>query len=403
MNTGTTLIAFLLAAVGVLSPHVAPAQTTPEAGSPRVGFRLLHSFKFGGPEGSDPWGGLVQASDSNFYGVTYSGTGDDKGTVFRLRPGGGVVTVHKFSGPDGDVPLARLIQARDGNLYGSTRSGGAFDGGTVFRIAPDGQLATLFSFPQQGPLGRGPESALVEASDGNLYGSTVFGGPDNLGAVFRMSLDGAVTNVHTFGPGEPGFCSPLIQAADGNLYGTSYYGGTSNAGTVFRMTLDGTLTILKSFGGIEVDAFYPDGGLLEGMDGKLYGTATRGAGAGGIAFAITTGGEFTLVHTFLKNGKAGYWPSGELVQDADGNLYGSTEHGGAFGAGAVFRMTLDGKVADLRVFEYGRDGGSDKRLVRSVDGRLYGMAHAGGALSGGTLFALGQKPARAPALQSPGQ
>ncbi len=400
MNKRATLIAFFVAAVGALSPHFASAQATPEAGSPRVGFRLLHSFSR--PEGYGLYGGLVQASDGNFYGVTtYGGGFRDLGTVFRLRPGGGVVTVHKFSGMDGAYPSGGLIQARDGNLYGTTSGGGLFGRGTTFRITPDGQLTTLFAFRTDGPEGASPLATLLEAIDGNLYGTTGYGGLHGWGTVFRMSLDGTVTPVYSFDVLEPhSVMFPLIQAGDGQLYGTSNYGGIDDAGTVFRMTLDGTLTIMKIFSATGLDGFGPAGGLLEGMDGKLYGTAFDGGSFGaGTAFTITTEGAFTLLHSFRQAGKVGYYPGGTLVQGTDGNLYGGTSSGGAFGAGTVFRMTLDGSVADLHAFDFS-DGYDEKTLVRSADGRLYGTAVYGGVggvqSGGGTLFALGEKPVLAP-------
>ncbi len=402
MNKRATLIAFLVAAVGALSPQVASAQAMPDAGSPRVEFRLLHSF-LRGPGGIYPQGGLVQASDGNFYGVTSDSGYHGKGTVFRLRPGGAVITVHSFSGPDGTTPVGGLIQARDGNLYGSTQYRGPFGGGTLFRMTPDGQLTTLFAFHRDGPEGRRPTAALVEASDGNLYG-TARGGPKFAGTVFRMSLDGSVTLVHAFDPklGEPAAPGqPLIQARDGHLYGTSSAGGTEGRGTVFRVTLDGTLTVLKSFSSTGPDGSDPLAGLLEGMDGRLYGTTSRVGLSffSGTAFAITTEGSSAVLHTFRRRGKAGYYPTGTLVQGPDGNLYGGTNAGGAFGDGTVFRMTLDGQVADLHAFDNrdNRDGSGYKTLVRSADGRLYGTAGEGGGDGFGTLFAMGEKPVSATA------
>ncbi len=246
----------------------------------------------------------------------------------------------------------------------------------------------------------------MEASDSNFYGTTERGGLYGGGTMFRMSLDGAVTTLYSFGePNGPAIPNaPLIQASDGYLYGTSHDYGAEGAGTIFRLTLDGTMTVLKSFSYSGPDGANP-GGLLEGMDGKLYGTtATAGGAQSGTAFAITTEGTFTLVHTFLKKGKVGYQPSsGTLVQGADGSLYGGTNSGGVFGYGAVYRITLDGKVADLRAFDPSRDGYSDKTLVRSADGRLYGAAYAGGEGGGGTLFALGEKPVRATAPRAQGR
>ncbi len=409
MKLHNGLIAFCMAA-GVLSLQAASAQTetVAQAGSPRIGFRLLHSFEFGRMNASAPSHGLVQASDGNFYGLTYNGGRHKLGTVFRLRPGGGVVTLHSFSGPDGARPEGGLIQASDGNLYGTTTAGGEFNDGSLFRITPDGQLTTLHSFSGTDTQGRIPRATLVQASDGNLYGATTIGGVAGLGSVFRMSLDGAVTTVYSFNSleGPVGVEWPLIQAKDGHLYGTSYTGGNEQVGTIFKVTLDGKMTILKSFAFLSQEGGSPDGGLLEGLDGNLYGTTLSGGRSSqGVVFAITTEGAYTRLHSFASTPKAGRGPQGTLVQGPDGSLYGCTNSGGTFGdnfsGGTVFRMTLDGRVAALHAFDPARDGSGVKTLVRSADGRLYGTAEERGTGGGGTLFALGEKPVRETAASVP--
>lgn len=395
MNKRAALIVFLVAAVGGLSPRRASAQASPEAGSPRVGFRVLHSFAERGPGSNRPFHGLVEASDGFFYGATEGGI-HDKGTVFRFRPGGAVVTVHKFLGPDGDAPVGGLVQARDGNLYGSTIAGGAFGNGTLFRITPDGQLTTLFSFRANNRDGHYP-SALMEAGDGNLYGTTRLGGRHGSGVVFRMSTDGAVTPVYSFNQqlDDPyDFKSRLIQARDGHLYGTSTAGGAARGGTVYRMTLDGVLTVLKSFSSTDgTDGYAPDDAVLEGLDGKLYGTAMAGGRStgDGTLFAITTDDSFELLGFFGES--LGRKPVGALVQDPDGNLYGTTFSGGAALGGTAFRMTPDRRLAPVYAFDFSLDGGFYRQLVFGSDGRLYGTASAGGVGNGGTLFGLGARRA----------
>jgi len=189
--------------------------------------------------------GLVQASDGNLYGTTaYDNT---LGTVFRITTNGALTTLHFFyGGSDGGYPQAGLVQASDGNLYGTTEFGGvanwyAGSGGTVFRITTNGALTSLYSFTG-GNDGGNPLAGLVQASDGNLYGTTFYGGNTNLngygyGTVFRITTNGVETVLYSFtGEGDGGNpVAGLVQASDGKLYGTTEYGGTNGYGTIFAL------------------------------------------------------------------------------------------------------------------------------------------------------------------------
>src|ERR1035438_1763288 len=199
---------------------------------------------FAGTNGSTPVAGLVQASDGNLYGTTSVGGTSNDGTVFRITPGGTLTTLYSFTGADGENPQAGLIQASDGNLYGTTESGGTiillgkpltFIWGTVFRITPGGTETTLYSFTG-GADGGSPQAGLIQASDGNLYGTTASGGAGPRGTVFSITPGGTLTTLYSF-YGNSGPQGALIQASDGNFYGTTSGGGTSGGGTVFRITL----------------------------------------------------------------------------------------------------------------------------------------------------------------------
>jgi uncharacterized repeat protein (TIGR03803 family) len=326
----------------------------------------LHSFDGNG--GANPVAGLVQASDGNFYGTTeYGGANDDPrcnygdlfgcGTVFKVTPGGNVTTLYNFcSQPycsDGYGPLGVLVQARDGNFYGMTSAGGigaerthcGQGCGTVFKITPDGTLTTLHSFDFND--GYAPFAGLVQASDGNLYGTTLGGGANAAGTVLKITPAGTLTTLHSF-RGADGLepWESLVQASDGNLYGTTVLGGSSGncvdgCGTVFKITPDGVLTTLHSFD--NNDGTYAIGGLVQASDGNFYGTTFYGGaihtcvGGCGTAFKITPGGMLTTLHTFI-NTTDGANPYGGLVQATDGNLYGTTQYGGARGDGTVFRL-----------------------------------------------------------------
>ncbi len=276
--------------------------------TPQEGKTNLHNFA-GPPEGSCPIGGLIQGTDGNFYGVTEDGGSNNcsaspmeqffqifgyccdpayggYGTVFRITEQGTFTNLHTFSGgADGAFPEAALLQGSDGFLYGTT-SGGNISAGTVFRMATDGSgFTNLYQFinPTNGTTSL---AALIQDGNGYLYGTTYGGGTNGLGTVFKISTNGAYAMLHSFVGGLEGAYpgGPLAQGSDGNFYGTTVSGGWGE-GTIFRITPQGTLTTLYQFSG-GADGSQPDyGGLLQGSDGYLYGTAySGGSGGGGIVF-----------------------------------------------------------------------------------------------------------------------
>ena len=175
-----------------------------------------------------PEAGLVQGSDGNFYGTTYVGGANGDGTVFKTTPSGTLTTLYSFAGSDGDTPVAGLVQSRDGNFYGTTSAGGVNDGGTVFKITPSGTLTTLYSFAGNGSDGANPFAELVQGSDGNFYGTTLSGGENNDGTVFKITPSGTLTTLYSFAgsDGDQAYAG-LVQGSDGNFYGTTYAGGAN--------------------------------------------------------------------------------------------------------------------------------------------------------------------------------
>ena len=248
----------------------------------------LYSFcaQPGCADGSNPMGGLVRGADGNFYGAA-SGCGiNNTGTIFRLTPNGGLTTLHNFDGTDGAGPYA-LIEASDGNFYGTTPSGGAYTYGTIFKIAPGGAFTTLYSFCAQAGCADGEvPSGLVEASDGNFYGATQSGGANNQGAIFKITPGGSLTTLYTFCAlaGCADGIAPsaaLIEASDGNFYGTTAYDPSVGdcvpfCGTVFKITPDGALTTLHTF--VSSEGAAPSA-LIQGADGNFYGTLQEGGAA----------------------------------------------------------------------------------------------------------------------------
>jgi uncharacterized repeat protein (TIGR03803 family) len=306
---------------------------------------VLHTFS-SVTDGGRP-AALIQGSDGNFYGTTASGGSAGNGTIFRMTAAGTVTVLHAFTGGamDGAVPQAALIQGRDGNFYGTTTSGGATDQGTVFRMTPAGTVTVLHSFIGGTADGASPLAALLQGADGNFYGTTFTGGTFNGGAVFKITPAGTITILHAFAIGTTDGWNPtasLVQATDGNFYGTTTSGGAADQGTVFTMTPDGTVTILHSFAGSGgMDGSYPYGGLVQASDGNFYGTTTYGGVSdNGTIFKTTRGGDYSILR-FLDAGKMdGVNPLSALLQGVDGNLYGTASSGGAFGWGVVFRLVV---------------------------------------------------------------
>jgi uncharacterized repeat protein (TIGR03803 family) len=195
---------------------------------------------FDGTNGSDPFGGLIQVNGL-LYGTTRSGGTDGRGLVLTSTLGGTLKTLATFTGSTGGSGSeGTLIQASDGNFYGTTVDGGVNEGGTIFKMSPSGTLTTFYNFCSVSSCadGYGPESGLIQATDKNLYGTTIFGPENGYGTIYKITLGGTFTTVHTFDGTDGGNpTAALIQDTDGNLYGTTETGGSSDAGTVFRLSV----------------------------------------------------------------------------------------------------------------------------------------------------------------------
>jgi uncharacterized repeat protein (TIGR03803 family) len=303
------------------------------------------------PGGDIPWA-LTEGADRNLYGVTYDGGKNEVGgIIYRLTKDGVFTLLHNFGGApfDGANPQDGLILGSDGNFYGTTRAGGNNNVGTVFRMTPEGTVTILHNFGlNQVPTGGArPPAKLIEARDGLFYGVTGFN-PDSIGdygTVFRISKDGNFQVIHRFRAESPaGYApvGPLMQASDGDFYGTTQSGGRGQyaAGTVFRMTPHGSVTYLHSFrcgptGGC--DAF-PGNALVEREKGFFYSTVTQSA------FRISRSGKFTTLHTFTPD--EGMQPNGLVLGD-DGFFYGDAQGGGVLAPGVraygtAFSFKVDG-------------------------------------------------------------
>jgi uncharacterized repeat protein (TIGR03803 family) len=327
--------------------------------TPNRSLKTIYSFcaQSDCTDGENPVGPLVQGSDGSFYGSTSFGGASGAGTAFKINSAGTLTTLHSFCSQtncaDGANPYAGLIQARDGNFYGTTYQGGSTNDGTVFKMTPDGALTTLHSFAGYPTEGANPYAGLVQAIDGNFYGTTLLGGRSGSGGtVFEITPGGALTTVYDFC--SQGYSCPdgvypedaLIQATDGNFYGTTMEGGANSGGTIFKVTSTGTLTTLYSFcseGGC-ADGYYPFAGVVQATNGTLYGTTYYGGTSGNCLYGCGT--VFSLA--------VGLGPFVETLPTADSvsapgtipgtGLTGAT--GATFSASrAMFKAVLPSEIA----------------------------------------------------------
>jgi uncharacterized repeat protein (TIGR03803 family) len=358
-------------------------------------FTTLASFN-GLNDGAGPAVSLAQGIDGNLHGTTKEGGLRGSGTAFEVTPSGTLTEVHYFCGKaactDGGTSVGGLVQGLDTDLYGTASTGGLCSGcGTVFEITTGGTVITLHSF--SGDVdGGGPRGGVIQASNGNLYGTTSEGTGFGYGTIFEMTPSGTVTTLHAF-QGTDGEYSvaELVQATDGNLYGTTEEGGANGYGTIFKITLAGTFTTLHSFDG--TDGFYPQAQLVQGSDGNFYGTTTYGGANNicsqgcGTVFRITSLGAFTTLHSF--DSTDGQNPQAGLVQATDGNLYGATsvipldpDCVTSNCLGTIFKITTGGTFTTVHSFTGGLDGEFPVGgLMQATNGILYGTTYLGGASS----------------------
>jgi uncharacterized repeat protein (TIGR03803 family) len=402
----------------------------------------IHSFDRA-VDGDLPWGGLIQGASGVFYGTAYAG-GDSScpvqntggcGTLYRMNSIGDVTVLHSFSGADGAFPIGHPTLASNGNLYGTTEFGGSnFSGctisgtsisagcGTVYKSDEFGDLTRIYSFTSfDTSSGVAPWAALVQGSDGNLYGTASEGSDTSCGysmnffsrsgcgSVFTIDPSNNLTVLHSFDGNDGAYPqAALMQASDGTFWGMTVGGGDSSCsalmspgcGSIYEMDKGGNID--ASYQLEKADGTASESPMIQSRDGDLYGVG-QFAGTGpcggnasvsgcGTVFKTDLAGNITVLHNF--SGPDGAYPTG-IIQAKDGFFYGTTDSGGDMscsgeygpGCGTVFRMDSAGNITVLYAFTGAPDGRSpESGVIQGIDGNLYGTTAGGGANSNGAAF-----------------
>jgi len=375
----------LATVVVVLLTALAPSPASAQA------FKVLHAFGKG-TDGQTPFTGLIQGSGSNRYGTTVYGGAGQYGTVYKLSSTGKESVLYNFCSKtncaDGADPEGGVIPDSQGNLYGTTGFGGTHNDGIIYKISSSGRETILYSF-KGGTDGKQPLGSLLEDSKGNFYGVTIFGGGSaNVGTVFKLAASGKESIVYRFTGGTDGAkpFSGVIQDSQGNLYGTTYEGGASGNGVIFEISSAGTESTLYTFTG-GADGAAPATSLILDSEGNLYGTASAGGNGNGTLFEwVKATGNLNVLYTFCSRSNCadGSTPLQAVVQDTHGNFYGTTYFGGSDNYGTVFEFASGGTETVLHNFS-GTDGihPYEGGLLLDSNGTLYGTTPDGGNLSCG--------------------
>ena len=380
--------AIALAALFAAMPIRAQAQT----------LSTVYDF-VGSSNSQNPQGVIAQGRDGNYYGMT---TGPEPGTIYNVSRSGAFTLLHSMVYADGQL-CNGLVLGTDGNFYGTCFNGGnnGNSTGTFFQVTPTGTLTVLHYFDglSSGTSdGCNPEGVPMQATDGNFYGTAKACGLYNGGMAYKITTAGAFTPIHAFAGGTTDAQNPqgaLIQGSDGNLWGTSYAGGPTGSGTVYKMTTAGNVTVVYQFEacGLGTTGCNPAAGLVQGTDGNYYGTAlSGGTNNQGVVFKVTPGGAYTVLHNFKETVDNGGYPELPLTVGTDGNFYGIAT--GCFGGGCsnadIFKITSEGVFTDI--YNFPNLGGNNNSipetpLLLGTDGAFYGTTYEG-TNSAGSVFSL---------------
>jgi uncharacterized repeat protein (TIGR03803 family) len=380
------MVMFALLAMQLVIAVSSPAQTvTP-----------VYSFTGNNSSGNPAFGTLAQGRNGKLYGTTY-GPNEVDGSIFAMTSSGIETQTYTF-GSDGTNPAGGLTLGSDGNFYGTTVYGGSTDSGVLFKLSPTGVYTVLHEF-QGGSDGANPDSAPIQASDSNFYGTTVGTFDSNYAStIYRYEMNGTFTTIHNLSFSEGGaVVAPLLQGSDGNLYGTASWAGNADlCGTLFKLSTSGemlwTYVFPCGFSG-NVNGYTPYGALIQASDGNYYGTTLAGGWGGdnqgccGVIFKLTQNGHVSVL--FAPDPIEGGYLEAGLTQGTDGNLYGTASYGGdnKDAGGTLFQMSLSGTYKVL--YDFGAAGARPLAApVQDTNGTFYGTTWEGGRYGYGTVYSL---------------
>ena len=378
--------------LALVTPPLMEAQT----------FTTLYNFT-GSTDGAYPYAGVIEDEMGNLYGVAAAG-GDLSchlgangcGVVFKIDPTGKETVLHTFSGKDGAYPYGTLLRDKEGNLYGTTEYGGdlncdKYQGsgcGLAFKVDTRGKETVLHVFRGGRTDGCNPYQNLTTDEAGNLFGTAPYCGASDQGTVFMLTKAGKETILHNFAGPDGAIPSGMLRDASGDFYGLTEGGGTEGRGVLYRLTKDGTLTVLHNFAG-DADGSNPVALTMDKL-GNFYGTTNQGGSPfGGIAWKVSKQGRETILHDFSGGNGDGCFPQGGVVRDSNGNLYGNTFQCGSSDDGVIWKLSKNGTETVLHDFSVPDGANPSGSLLRDAEGRLYGTSSCADTGTGcyGTVWA----------------
>jgi uncharacterized repeat protein (TIGR03803 family) len=376
--TGNHSSALQSGAASMQSPASRPATYT-----------VLHDFAGGTGDGEYSTAEVTLDSAGNIVGTAEYGGTNGYGILFQLAPGGKWSLLHSFGDTgDGTLPDGAVTIEANGDMIGTTNYGGASNNGTLWKLAADNTYSVLHSFSaDEGNFIRGP---LVQDNKGDFFGTALFGGTTGYGSVFKFSAAGKLKVLHTFNGTDGQYPEHgVVRDKAGNLYGVTAFGGASNNGTVYKIAKDGTFATLYNFTG-GADGGFLYGGLAIDKAGNLYGsTVSGGANSQGTVFRVAPDGTLTTLYSFT-GGTDGGSPEGDMLLKGT-NLYSTATSGGANGAGGIYEL-ITAKGNEKMLYPFAYSGGSGYAAgVTPVSGTFYGTTAAGGANGYGVVFSLTKK------------